>query len=47
MGQLQQQLDHLTITIRLRLVTIDRTAQGHHPTSQTFTYFELLTDAGN
>src|SRR5687767_8697617 len=47
MGQLQQQLDHFTIAIRLRLVTTDRTAQCHHATSQAFTYFELLTDAGN
>src|SRR5689334_4099748 len=47
MGQLQQQLDHFSITIRLWLVSTDRTAQGQYTASQALAHSELLTEAGN
>src|SRR5436190_2105964 len=47
MGQLQQQLDHFTIAIRLWPVTIDRTAQRHDAAGQALADFELLADADN
>ena len=47
MGQLQQQLDHFTIVIRLWLVSIDRTAQRQYAAGQALAHSELLTDADN
>src|SRR5919112_5197619 len=47
MGQLQQQLDRFTIAIRLRPVTIDRTAQRQYAAGQALAHSELFTDAGN
>ncbi len=47
MGQLQQQLDHFAIAIRLQLVTMDRAAECHDTTGQALAHLELLTDAGN